>query len=100
VSLSWGRGLLNDCTRFACNKQGQTQTDLQCVGFTRRSQLLPLLRPFPLVSRSLLQLGDKADLIKRGVAPHDAADKVAGTMSALLDAIKEWRSEGTRMANA
>lgn len=44
------------------------------------------------------QLSDKTDLIKKGVAAHEASTKVAVTTKQLLDATKDWVTEGAKMA--
>ena len=60
------------------------------------SSQLSLLRSLLLLL--LLQLGDKADLIKKGVAAHEASAKVAPATQQLLDAVKAWTAEGAKMA--
>ncbi len=46
----------------------------------------------------VLQLGDKADMIKKGVAAHEASTKIGPTTQQLLDALKVWLTEGAKMA--
>eukprot|EP00878_Enallax_costatus_P023618 GHUV01025125.1.p1 GENE.GHUV01025125.1~~GHUV01025125.1.p1 ORF type:complete len:457 (+),score=118.13 GHUV01025125.1:677-2047(+) len=51
-----------------------------------------------LQQRAAKLLGDKADLIKKGVAAHEASAKVAPATQQLLDAVKAWMAEGAKMA--
>lgn len=59
-----------------------------------------LLAPPPCSFSCHTQLGDKNDLIKKGIAPHEATSKLAGGVKQLLDATKDWVDDGIRLADA
>lgn len=47
-----------------------------------------------------LQLGEKADLVKRGTAPHEAANKLAGSTQQLQADTQAWVDAGIKLADA
>lgn len=46
------------------------------------------------------QLGDKADAVKKGVAPHEAATKLEGPTKQLKDNTLAWVDDGIKLADA
>lgn len=53
-----------------------------------------------LFSRPARQLGDKADLVKKGSAPHEAANKLQIPTKQLQDATMAWVDDGIKLADA
>lgn len=47
-----------------------------------------------------LQLGDKADLVKKGTAPHEASTKLAGTTQTLTNDTLGWVDGGIKLADS
>jgi hypothetical protein len=47
-----------------------------------------------------VQLGDKADLVKRGMAAHEASEKVTPAVDGLHKSTLDWVDAGIKMADA
>ena len=62
---------------------------------------LPVPAPCPcLCDLPVSQLGDKADLVKKGTAPHEATTKLAAATQQLSNDTLAWVDGGIKLADS